>query len=176
MQFETERLTIRLMQSDDLSDVLVYWLDAKVNQYLPFPLDREFATQKFNQSLLPWSGQVGEKLVLAIVEKKTATVIGELMFKHLDKQRGLGEIGYCLNVASQGQGYALESVKALLDIAFNHCCVHKLMAIVDSRNQASAKLLDKLGMRQEAHLIEHDKVDGHWCDLYYYGMLAREFH
>ena len=175
MQFETSRLTLRLMQPTDLEQALLYWLDASVNQYLPFPLDRSFATQKFNQTLLPWGGEDGDKLVLAIVDKASNGLIGEIMFKYVNKASGLAEIGYCLNVQSQGKGYAAEAVKGLMGFAFSELGAHKLMAIVDTRNLASTKLLDKLAMRREGCLIEHDKIKGQWCDLYSYGMLAKEF-
>jgi aminoglycoside 6'-N-acetyltransferase len=97
------------------------------------------------------------------------------MFKYVNKACGLAEIGYCLNVASQGKGYAVEAVKALMGFAFNALAAHKLIAMVDTRNLASAKLSEKVGMRQEACFIERDKIKGQWCDIYCYAILAREF-
>ncbi len=175
MQFDTQRLTIRPMLADDLDDVLIYALDPVVNVLGPFPTDRDFAINRFKQSLEPWQGQNNEKLVLAIANKATAAVVGEMMFKYASKPCGLVEIGYCLNAAAQGQGFASEAVKGMIQHAFAQYDVHKIMAQVDVRNDASNKLLAKLGLRREGCLIEHSKFNDNWCDMVIWGGLAQDF-
>jgi ribosomal-protein-alanine N-acetyltransferase len=175
LQLESPRLLMRPMQADDLEDVLVWALDPVTNQYSPMLNTREFAVERFESSLAPWQAQDNEKLVLAIVEKTSNRVIGELMFKYASKACGLIEIGYCLNTASQGRGFAFEAVKALVQHAFEHQNVHKVSARVDVRNDASNKLLEKLGMRREGVLIEHAKLSDGWCDMYSWGLLAKKF-
>jgi ribosomal-protein-alanine N-acetyltransferase len=174
MHFETTRLLMRPMQADDLEDNLIYALDPAVNQYVPFPLDRAFAMKRFEASLEPWQGETNDKLVLAIVNKNSQQVIGELMFKYASKNCGLVEIGYCLNTASQGKGYATEAVKALIRHAFEQCGAHKIWAKVDTRNDASNRLLEKLGMRKEGCLIEQTKLLDGWCDMYSWGLVVGE--
>ena len=174
MQFESPRLLMRPMQPDDIDDVLIWALDPVINQYAPMPSTREFAIERFEKSLTPWQAQDHEKLALAIVEKASNQVIGELMFKYASKACGLIEIGYCLNTGAQGKGFAFEAVKALVQHAFEHQNVHKVRARVDVRNDASNKLLEKLGMRREGTLIEHAKLIDGWCDMYSWGLLHRD--
>jgi RimJ/RimL family protein N-acetyltransferase len=90
-------------------------------------------------------------------------------------EHGQGEIGFTLHPDHQGRGYATEAAEALLALAFEHYRLHRVVGRLEARNAASARVLEKLGMRREAHLIENEWVKGEWQSELVYALLAREW-
>lgn len=110
-----------------------------------------------------------------------ATECGELAkdLMHLPdgykrEHRG-GEIGYVFHPDAGGRGYASEACSALLALAFDELGLHRVTARLDSRNDASARLAARLGMRQEAHLMRNEMFKGEWSDEVVFAMLAEEW-
>lgn len=75
----------------------------------------------------------------------------------------------------QGSGYAYEAARAVLSLAFGRLGLHRVYAELDPRNEASIALCLRLGMRQEAHFVEHMMFKGQWADTGIYGLLEREW-
>ena len=67
-----------------------------------------------------------------------------------------GEIGFLFHPDHQGRGYATEAAEAMLALAFETYELHRVVGRLEPRNVASARVLEKLGMRREAHLIENE--------------------
>jgi RimJ/RimL family protein N-acetyltransferase len=63
----------------------------------------------------------------------------------------------------------------MLRLGFEDLGLHRILGRLDARNTASAKLLERLGMRREAHIVENEFVKGEWTDELLYGLLAREW-
>ena len=93
----------------------------------------------------------------------------------IDPEHRQGEIGFMFDPAHQGRGYATEAARALVAYAFEHYGVHRVYGRLEPRNEASARVLEKLGMRREAHLIENEWVKGEWQSEAVYALLAREW-
>ena len=85
------------------------------------------------------------------------------------------EIGWVLHPDFQGRGFAREGAGALLDFMFETLNPHRVHAMLDARNAASAALCERLGMRREATLLEEEYNDGEWQDTAVYGILRREW-
>jgi RimJ/RimL family protein N-acetyltransferase len=79
------------------------------------------------------------------------------------------------NPDHHGHGYATEAARALLRLAFGEFGFHRVIGRIEARNTASAGVLERLGMRQEAHLIENEYVKGEWQSETVYAILAREW-
>ena len=75
----------------------------------------------------------------------------------------------------QHQGLATEATAALLDLAFETFGFHRVFARCDTRNVPSYRLMERLGMRREAHFREHIMVKGAWASEYIYAMLAEDW-
>ena len=75
----------------------------------------------------------------------------------------------------QGHGYATEAAEAMLALAFDTYGLHRVTGRLEPRNTASARVLERLGMRKEAHLIENEWVKGEWQSEAVYAILAREW-
>jgi RimJ/RimL family protein N-acetyltransferase len=86
-----------------------------------------------------------------------------------------GEIGFMLHPDHQGHGYATEAAAAILELAFGTYRLHRVYGSVEPRNTASARVLERLGMRKEAHLVENQWGKGEWRSEAVYAILAREW-
>ena len=85
------------------------------------------------------------------------------------------EVGITLAPGHQGQGYATEALNAVLDYLFLSLGKHRVFASVDPRNRASIALLERVGMRKEAHLRESVWWKGEWADDLVFAVLEGEW-
>jgi RimJ/RimL family protein N-acetyltransferase len=117
----------------------------------------------------------GQHLTLGVELLATRELVGDVLLAwHSAEHRG-GEIGYVFNPDFSGQGYATEAVHTLLHLAFDGLGLHRVIARVDARNLRSAQLAARLGMRQEAHLVQNEWFKGEWSDELDFALLAEEW-
>ena len=102
-------------------------------------------------------------------------MIGSLFLFQRSVEHLQGEIGFVFNPGSQGRGLATEGAAEILRIGFQGLRLHRLSGRCDARNQASARLMERLGMRKEAHLIQNERVKGDWTDELVFAILAAEW-
>ena len=93
------------------------------------------------------------------------------------RPKGLqAEIGWLLSPDWQGRGFATESVAAVLDICFGSLALHRVVVGCTVENTSSWRLMERLGMRREAHTVQSGlHRDGTWHDGYMYAMLRTEW-
>jgi len=105
----------------------------------------------------------------------TGEMIGDVMlFWHSRRDAG-GELGYVFNPDFGGRGYATEAAEAVLRLGFDGLGLHRIVARVDERNGPSARLARRLGMRQEARLVENEFFKGEWSTELDFAMLDEEW-
>jgi RimJ/RimL family protein N-acetyltransferase len=83
-------------------------------------------------------------------------------------------LGYCFDDAAWGHGYATEAAGTLLQWAFDTLDLNRVQAETDTRNVASAHVLEKLGFEREGTLREDCVVNGDVSDSWVYGLLRRD--
>jgi RimJ/RimL family protein N-acetyltransferase len=159
---KTERLILRPFRpEDDLDDAYAYMSDPEVVRYLYWEVRDRDQVRKF---LAERGG-----LVMAIESPSTGRVIGEVMLRHTSEEHRQGEVGY------QGQGFAGEAAAAMLRHGFEELGLHRIIGRLDARNRASAAVLERLGMRLEAHHLHDELFKGEWSDSLVYAMLEDEW-
>jgi RimJ/RimL family protein N-acetyltransferase len=119
--------------------------------------------------------KVGDGLNLAAVTADGGELVGDMSLMWRSEEHRMGEVGYLLHPAATGRGYATEAARALLRIGFEELGWHRIIGRIDARNAASARVLERLGMRREAHLVENEWLKGEWTDEVVYAMLEREW-
>jgi RimJ/RimL family protein N-acetyltransferase len=169
---KTERLIIRRFRADDWQDLHEYLSDPDVVYYEPYCIysqdeSREEAARRA-EDIDFW----------AVALKDGGKVIGNL---YLGKQDfDTYELGFVFNKRYQGQGYAYESAKSLIEYTFNNGA-RRIIAMCNPKNEKSWRLIERLGLRREGHLKRniYFKSDGEgrpiWVDTYLYGILADEW-
>ncbi|MEU9120185.1 GNAT family protein [Streptomyces sp. NPDC048506] len=173
----TARLDLRPVTPDDFAAIHAYQRLPEVCRYLYWgPYDeaqsRDSVATKATRTTLRESGDV---LQLAVVVRETGTLVGDVTFVWTSREHRQGGIGYVFHPDHAGHGYATEAGRALLKLGFEELRLHRIQAELDGRNTASARLLERLGMRREGHLRENEFLDGEWTDEVVYAMLAREW-
>ena len=117
----------------------------------------------------------GDGLELGIEHAETGELLGTVVLMYRSQEHQQGEIGFILHPDHQGQGLAREAAREMLRLGFEQLGLHRIVGRCEPRNEASARLLERLGMRREAHLIENEWVKGEWQSELVYAMLDREW-
>ena len=117
----------------------------------------------------------GDRLVLAIERRWDGRVLGEVNLVWRSVEHRQGEMGFVLHPDAQGHGYAREAATRLLDLAFDGLGLHRVFGSTDGRNDASAALMRRLGMREEAHFVHNEVFKGEWGDEVVFAILEDEW-
>jgi RimJ/RimL family protein N-acetyltransferase len=173
----TARLTLRPYVAGDLGHLRDLMSREDVVRYLPWPpMDLEQARAKLQQRLAQTRiGDGQDALVPAAVETATGRVVGEFMLRVPNTANGQGEVGWSIHPDFQGRGYATEGARAMLRVGFEDLGLHRIHAGADARNVASLRVMERLGMRREAHFVQSELVKGEWVDEVIYAFLEPEW-
>lgn len=173
----TERLILRPIAPADAAPMHVYKSDPDAVQYVPYPpleladVEQRIATTWSNTRF----AKEGDAVSLAVEEPATGRLIGDVvLFWRSEKDRS-GEVGYIFDPRAGGRGYATEAVGALLELGFDGLGLHRIVARIDERNTASARVVERLGFRREARLVESEWFKDEWTTLLVYALLEDEW-
>jgi RimJ/RimL family protein N-acetyltransferase len=174
---ETERLVVRPFEQSDLGALHeihsdernARWLynEARTNEQVEELLERKIAGASIRDE--------GEWLSGAAVLRATGEVVCDVSLLWASAAHRQGEIGFIAHPAHQGHGYTTEAAEPLLAFAFDTLGLHRVVGRLEPRNVGAARVLEKLGMRREAHLVENEWIKGEWQSELVYAMLAREW-
>ena len=120
-----------------------------------------------------------DRLATTLIVEREGKVIGDLMLKIEDawaqtevavRARGVqAELGWVLDPAHTGHGYETEAVRELLRLCFDELDLRRVVAKCFSDNEASWRLMERLGMRRELHAVRESlHRSGEWLDVYGY--------
>jgi RimJ/RimL family protein N-acetyltransferase len=173
----TRRLLLRPYTMDDLEALHAIQSLPEVARYLYWePRSRDEVREVLARRVRRPTLEVeGETLVLAIVLPESGVLVGDVNLHWLSRKHRQGEIGFVLHPDHHGQGLAGEAAAVLLRLGFEELGLHRIIGRCDGRNTASAKVMERLGMRREAHFRQNELVKGEWCDELVYAMLAEEW-
>jgi RimJ/RimL family protein N-acetyltransferase len=178
----TDRLRLRPYRESDAEAHLPIYSREDVTRYLlEDPWTAEVAETEIAKRL-PRTGLETESRALALVIETAegldsiagSRIVGDIAIWLEDGSEEKAEIGWILDPAANGHGFATEAAIAVLGVAFDHYGLHRVFAQMDARNTASAKLARRIGMRQEAHLRQDWWSKGEWTDTLIFGMLASD--
>lgn len=176
MQLVSERLTLREFSLSDSPAVNAYTSDPAVVRYMPFGPTTEAQTREhLSQCLAAAAEQPRRIYEMAVVLRAENHLIGTATIALHPHERRHASFSYILNSQFWGQGYATEAMRTLMGFGFRVLQLHRLEDTCDTRNLASARVMEKLGMRREGHLHETIWKDGQWYDEYIYAILAHEW-
>ena len=176
MRIETERLILREFQDGDWPAVLAYWNDPRYQRYNPDLPDREgFVRDLVAMFVASQTEGPRRKWQLAIVNKLDDRLIGNCGIRVNNLELGEANIGYELDPRDWGNGYATEAATAIVRFGFEELDLHRIWAECVADNSGSARVLQKLGMRREAHFREHQYFKDRWWDTLIYAVLAHEW-
>jgi RimJ/RimL family protein N-acetyltransferase len=174
----TARLTLRPATHDDAGDLYEIRRLPDVHEWLnAAPTSFEAFRAAIHDP---------DRLARTIVVEHAGRTVGDVMLRIedpwaqdevLDQARGTqAEIGWVLDPAVWGRGFAFEAMQALLDAAFGSLGLRRLVAHCFADNTPSWRLMERLGMRREVHAVKDSLHRSRgWLDGYSYGLLAEEW-
>jgi RimJ/RimL family protein N-acetyltransferase len=170
---ETARLRLRPPEPEDLAPLHAIMSDEGVARWLYW---EPRTVEEVNRALDRQVNQDRTKELALVAElKETGEMVGHLTLSLGAPEHKQAEIGFMFHPDHQGKGYATEAAREVVRLAFTTYDLHRLEGRLEVRNTASARVLEKLGMRKEAHLIENEWVKGEWQSEAVYALLAREW-
>jgi RimJ/RimL family protein N-acetyltransferase len=169
---------LRPLVVDDIDELVDFHSSDEVHRYLPMAsMDADTVRARILEG--PWSRttieEEGQAVVLGVELAHRGVVVGDVMLLWVSAKDRCGEVGYVFHPAHGGNGYATEAVRAMLRLGFEDLELHRVIARIDARNEPSLRLARRLGMRQEAHLVESTWNAGEWVDLVTFALLETEW-
>jgi RimJ/RimL family protein N-acetyltransferase len=157
---ETERLILRRPRESDIDAWMAHINTPEVTQHLGGPRTREQVAEKFDRMARSWEAHGFSFLMLE--EKASGTFLGTcgiglIEVEHApDTLRGAVQIGWQLRADYWGQGYALESARAMMGFGFGKTAIDTIYSQTALRNHPSWRLMEKLGMCRRPDLDYDD--------------------
>lgn len=174
----TERLVIRPVTEDDFEALWQIRRQETVGQWMT----RSSTDRDGFVEVMAEPDRMGKTFVI----ERDGAVIGDLMLAPEDawaqievaeQAKGVqAEIGWCIDPAAEGHGYATEAVRELIRVAFEELGLRRLVANAFAANKASTRLMERVGMRQEQYAVRESlHRSGEWMDGISYALLADEW-
>ncbi|WP_320199866.1 GNAT family N-acetyltransferase [Agrobacterium sp. rho-13.3] len=176
LPLSTDRLILREFVSGDFPDYAAYHSLPEVYRYLyAAPPMGDALQEQFSRLLDAPFDHDGDTYRLAVERKDDQALMGEVLLKLASIDALQGEVGYIFNPAFAGNGYASEAVATVINTGFSSFGFHRIYARLDAANAGSVGVVERLGLRREAHLIQNDRFRDVWGDEYIYAVLATEW-
>lgn len=173
MELRTERLILRDFVFADWRAVLAYQSHPDyLHNYAWETRTAEDAQAFVQRFLAQQQAQPRICFQLAITDKVTGTLMGNCGLRLEMAEDQMADIGYELDPAYWGQGYATEAATALVQFGFTQLHLHRIWATCYEENEASARVLTKLGMQREGRLREVEYFKGRWHNTLLFAILA----
>lgn len=173
----TERLLLRPYGRQDLEYLADVASRPEVVRYLYEEVrDRQEVSAELElRSRLRSIQKEGDRLLLVVQRREDRRVVGDVNLHFVSDRHRQGEVGWVFHPDHQGQGYATEAASEMLRLGFEGLDLHRIFARCDARNTGSVGVMERLGMRREAHFVENEFFKGEWADELVYAMLSSEW-
>jgi RimJ/RimL family protein N-acetyltransferase len=173
----TQRLVLRLLQREDAPAFAAYRSDPEVARYQSW--HTSYTTEDGERLVAAQQGvdfgDPGPWVQVAAVDRATGALCGDCAVRVATDPPRTAEVGVTLAPGWQGSGLATEALGAVVTRLFDRHDIHRVYARADDRNVAVHRLLERLGLRCEARLLEADWFKGEWATLRTYAILRREW-
>ena len=171
----TDRLVLRQMKVKDAEDMFEYARCEDVTRYLTW---KAHPSVKYTEEYLKYLQTryaAGDFYDFAVTLRDSGKMIGTCGFTRFDSANNSAEIGYVINPAYHGQGIATEAARAVIDFGFSELRLHRIEARHMVGNDASHRVMEKLGMKTDGTLREAYYVNGSYRTVVICSLLQSEF-
>jgi RimJ/RimL family protein N-acetyltransferase len=170
----TTRLVIRELDSSDADAVQRCAGDPEVVRHLPFGPNTPDQTRTFiERVLLAQRESPRRNYEMSICQNDELIGCVRLTVRSADDRQG--DLGYMLRRDRWGNGFMTETTRAIVGFGFESLSLHRIWATCGTENAASVRVLEKVGMRREGHLLHERLVRGKWRDTYIYAVLEDDW-
>ena len=175
MILTTERLILREFSESDWPGVLAYQRDPRYLRFYEWTGRTPEEVRSFVGLFVVQQQETPRtRFQVAITVKATGRLIGNCGIRHETADAREADIGYELDPAYWGRGYATEAMRAVVGWGFSEMRLHRISAWCIADNAGSVRVLEKLGMQREGRLREKLYFKGRWWDTLLYAILDQE--
>ena len=172
---ESENLVMRRLVPADITEIIALRGNADTMQYIPRNLcstaaDAQELIDKFDEMI-----NKNEGINWAMANKIDNKLIGLISFHRIEKENHRAELGYMILPEFRGKGLISQGVQTVLEFGFETLGFHSVFAIVNAKNEASERVLQRNHFKKEAHFIENMCYNGKFVDTVFYSILKRNF-
>ncbi|WP_330261002.1 GNAT family N-acetyltransferase [Streptomyces sp. NBC_00539] len=175
-ELHTARLRLRPFTDADAAPLYALHSSANVLRYWDSPPWTEPARAQRFITTCRTIEEEGTGARVAVDRVRDGAFIGWCGLTSWNPDFRSASLGYVFDAAAWGHGYATETAHAVLRWAFDTLDLNRVQAETDTRNLASARVLEKLGFVHEGILREDCVVNGDVSDSWVFGLLRREWH
>lgn len=173
---ETERCILRRIAPGDAHLMYENWArHEEVYRFFPFdPIESEEA---YREKVCKWAenDESGSYFHWVIVWKENGEPVGTINLGHVEEDCLMSDTAYMLSPRYWNRGIMTETVRAVLRYAFERVGLNRVQAEVFDGNAASARVLQKCGMRLEGTARQRYRKDGAWVDVHQYAAVKGDF-
>jgi len=175
IKIETKRLILRDFVPADWLAAHQWGSDPQVVRFMPWGPNSSAQTKAYVRLVRRLSRlKPRTKFELGVVLKSENRLIGGCGIRIQNQVFMEGDLGYVFHRSYWGRGYATEATKAIIDFGFSKLKMHRIWATCDPSNKASARVLEKAGMKREGLLRKNVLQKGAWRDSYLYAILEKK--
>lgn len=161
-----ERLSLRTVRPEDYRFLHDHWNSPEIRYGAPMPTPIS-------------EGDIGGFVqetddTAPFLACRDGDLVGFVFLFDIEEHADRAELGYWTVPGERGNGHATEATELCVRHAFDDRGLHKVVARTFSDNEASKRVLEKVGFEAEGRLREHRYVDGDHEDMVLYGLLASE--
>ena len=161
---------------EDWPDVLAYQRDPRYLRYYAWTDRTEADAREFVQMFVDQQAEEPRrKFQLAIALPDDGQLIGNCGIRRKPENDWEADIGYELAPEHWGKGYATEAAQAMVEFGFRELGLHRISSWCIADNLASARVLEKVGLRLEGRMREHEYFKERWWDTLIYALLESEW-
>ena len=176
MRLVTGRLVLREFVEADWADVLAYQQDPRYLRYYPWTERSEADVRNFVELFRGWQSEDPRRSYqLALTLKPSGRLIGNCGIRRKPDNDWEADIGYELDPDYWGKGYATEAARALVQHGFREMGLERISSWCIADNIASARVLERLGFRQEGVLRRNEYFKDRWWDTLLFALLRDEW-
>nr|WP_315158745.1 GNAT family N-acetyltransferase [uncultured Flavobacterium sp.] len=168
---ETERLILRRVLPSDVKEMFELRSNPETMKYIPRPLVTNYEETLAHIKMMDDKIESSEGINWAITLKGDDTMLGVIGHYRIKPEHYRAEVGYMILPEYNGKGITTEAVQCVVDYGFNTMKLHSIEGVIDPRNGASEKILQKCGFVKEAHFKENEYFDGKFIDAVVYSKL-----
>ena len=172
---KTERLILRPMHVTDSVDMFEYASREKVTEFLLWSPHKTLSFTRDYLNYIESRYTLGDFYDWAVTLADSGKMIGTCGFTRIDIKHRTGEIGYVLNPDFHGLGYATEAARAVIKFGFETLGLHRMEASFMKGNEASLRVMEKLGMTFEGYLRDCMFVKGEYKTVGKCSILREEY-
>ena len=173
---ETDRLVLKPILEDDADFIyqnvkeyeIARWL---VNLPYPYPKDGAIKYIRETTELM----KKGLSYELPIRLRSTGELIGVMAVLNVDKKNKNAELGYWIAKKEWNKGYAVEAGQKVLEFGFNILNLERMYAKCVFENNASRKVMEKIGMKYEGTMRYEILKENQYFDMSYYGIIKENW-